>query len=200
MTASRLHTLYLDRPLKGALLMQTLARVNRTFRGKQDGLLVSYAPLVDNLGQALAEYSPTDQAKRPMGRNIDEAVALATDLLSQLDSLAAGYDWRARLKSDSKKRVAGSGTGPHGIPAQSRHSRKPDGGRDRKSPHGIPPIECRTRVARGHSPRGGRPSSDRASRGAVLRRGAGLHREARCGRAHRARRARARRRAAAARS
>lgn len=98
-----LHTLYLDRPLKGALLMQTLARVNRTFRGKEDGLLVSYAPLVDNLGQALAEYSPTDQAKRPMGRNIDEAVALATDLLSQLDSLAAGYDWRARLKSDSKK-------------------------------------------------------------------------------------------------
>ena len=36
-----LHTLYLDRPLKGALLMQTLARVNRTFRGKQDGLLVA---------------------------------------------------------------------------------------------------------------------------------------------------------------
>ncbi len=32
--APPLHTLYLDRPLKGALLMQTLARVNRTFRGK----------------------------------------------------------------------------------------------------------------------------------------------------------------------
>jgi len=35
-----LHTLYLDRPLKGALLMQTLARVNRTFRQKNAGLLV----------------------------------------------------------------------------------------------------------------------------------------------------------------
>ena len=56
---SDIDTLYLDRPLKGALLMQTLARVNRTFRGKEDGLLVSYAPLVDNLGQALAEYSPS---------------------------------------------------------------------------------------------------------------------------------------------
>ena len=44
-----LHTLYLDRPLKGALLMQTLARVNRTFRGKEDGLLVGYAPLAENL-------------------------------------------------------------------------------------------------------------------------------------------------------
>jgi len=55
--APPLHTLYLDRPLKGALLMQTLARVNRTFRGKPAGLLVAYAPLVDNLTKALAEYT-----------------------------------------------------------------------------------------------------------------------------------------------
>ncbi len=55
--APPLHTLYLDRPLKGALLMQTLARVNRTFRGKPDGLLVAYAPLADNLNKALAEYT-----------------------------------------------------------------------------------------------------------------------------------------------
>ena len=75
--APPLHTLYLDRPLKGALLMQTLARVNRTFRGKPDGLLVAYAPLADNLSQALAEYTETDRAKKPVGRNIDEAAALS---------------------------------------------------------------------------------------------------------------------------
>ena len=62
-----LHTLYLDRPLKGALLMQTLARVNRTFRGKQDGLLVAYAPLADNLNKALAEYTQDDQETKPVG-------------------------------------------------------------------------------------------------------------------------------------
>lgn len=92
-----LHTLYLDRPLKGALLMQTLARVNRTFRGKQDGLLVAYAPLADNLAQALAEYTQTDQETRPVGRSVDEAVALITELLGQLRELLAGYDWQARL-------------------------------------------------------------------------------------------------------
>ena len=59
-----LHTLYLDRPLKGALLMQTLARVNRTFRGKQDGLLVAYAPLAENLHQALAEYTAGRPGRR----------------------------------------------------------------------------------------------------------------------------------------
>ena len=69
--APPLHTLYLDRPLKGALLMQTLARVNRTFRGKEDGLLVAYAPLAENLAKALAEYTavrPDEQAGRPEHR------------------------------------------------------------------------------------------------------------------------------------
>lgn len=92
-----LHTLYLDRPLKGALLMQTLARVNRTFRGKQDGLLVAYAPLADNLAKALAEYTDTDQARKPIGKNIDEAVGIATDLVQELRTLLAGYDWKAVL-------------------------------------------------------------------------------------------------------
>jgi type I restriction enzyme R subunit len=117
-----LHTLYLDRPLKGALLMQTLARVNRTFRGKEDGLLVSYAPLVDNLGAALAEYSPSDQATKPMGRNIDEAVALATDLLAQLGSLTVGYDWRAKLKGDKAK---GWRNAALGLTAYLRHPQTP---------------------------------------------------------------------------
>lgn len=88
------HTLYLDRPLKGALLMQTLARVNRTFRGKQDGLLVAYAPLAENLQKALAEYSPDDQSNKPLGRNVAEAVVLTKELLASLDALVAGYDWR----------------------------------------------------------------------------------------------------------
>jgi len=100
--APPLHTLYLDRPLKGALLMQTLARVNRTFRGKPDGLLVAYAPLVDNLSKALAEYTDTDQARKPVGKNIDEAVDLTRTLIASLDQLCAGYPWRARLGTDRR--------------------------------------------------------------------------------------------------
>ncbi|HCX83565.1 MAG TPA: DEAD/DEAH box helicase, partial [Micrococcales bacterium] len=92
-----LHTLYLDRPLRGALLMQTLARVNRTFRGKQDGLLVAYAPLAENLTKALAEYTQADQDAKPIGRSVDEAVALVQELLGWLHELLAAYDWRAAL-------------------------------------------------------------------------------------------------------
>ena len=97
-----LHTLYLDRPLKGALLMQTLARVNRTFRGKQDGLLVAYAPLADNLAKALAEYTDVDQANKPVGKNIDVAVSATEDLLAALDALCAGFNWRSKLTGHPK--------------------------------------------------------------------------------------------------
>ena len=93
--APPLHTLYLDRPLKGALLMQTLARVNRTFRGKEDGLLVAYAPLADNLATALAEYTSTDQQTRPVGRDLDEIVGIAVDLVAQIRTMLEGCDWRA---------------------------------------------------------------------------------------------------------
>ncbi len=92
-----LHTLYLDRPLKGALLMQTLARVNRTFRGKDAGLLVAYAPLTDNLAKALAEYTLADQRERPMGRDVGEAIELARALVGQIRDLLSGVDWRSKL-------------------------------------------------------------------------------------------------------
>ena len=98
-----LHTLYLDRPLKGALLMQTLARVNRTFRGKEDGLLVAYAPLADNLQRALAEYTQQDQERRPVGRNIDEAAALTESLVATIRGLLAGHDWKAVLAAGGKR-------------------------------------------------------------------------------------------------
>ena len=98
--APSLHTLYVDRPLKGALLMQTLARVNRTYRGKNNGLLVGYAPLVENLEAALAEYSDTDRRAKPQGRDTDESVQLALDLLAELDATLP-LDWHARLRGDS---------------------------------------------------------------------------------------------------
>lgn len=98
--APPLHTLYLDRPLKGALLMQTLARVNRTFRGKQGGLLVGYAPLSDNLANALKEYSRDDQTKRPVGKDDAEAARLLALAVAKIDQLfGSEYDWRSHLSS-----------------------------------------------------------------------------------------------------
>ena len=98
-----LHTLYLDRPLQGALLMQTLARVNRTYLGKPDGLLVGYAPVADNLARALAEYTTADREHRPVGRDIDDAIATTAQLLDAIAELLAGHDWRAIARAGGAK-------------------------------------------------------------------------------------------------
>jgi type I restriction enzyme R subunit len=96
-----LHTLYLDKPMQGAALMQALARVNRTFRVKQDGLLVGYAPITQSLHDALAEYTANDRDSKPVGRDVDEALAGVRDLLDVICKILAGYDWRGVLAGRS---------------------------------------------------------------------------------------------------
>lgn len=102
--APALHTLYLDRGIKGALLMQTLARVNRTYRGKDAGLLVAYAPLIDNLHAALAEFTQTPDASDPdVGRHdVDEAAAIFLDLLGSIRPLIT-VDWKQIMREDPKR-------------------------------------------------------------------------------------------------
>ncbi|MGB3440556.1 MAG: type I restriction endonuclease subunit R [Actinophytocola sp.] len=102
--APPLHTLYVDKPMRGAALMQALARVNRTFRDKKDGLLVGYAPLTENLYAALAEYSATDQETKPLGRDLDDAMAQVRELYNTISTvILARYDWRAGLASGHPK-------------------------------------------------------------------------------------------------
>ena len=71
--APSMHTMYVDKTMQGAGLMQAIARVNRTFRDKPGGLIVDYIGIVANLQKALAEYSPTDRDQA--GVPIEEMVA-----------------------------------------------------------------------------------------------------------------------------
>ncbi|MEV7810297.1 type I restriction endonuclease subunit R [Streptomyces flaveolus] len=100
--APPVHTMYLDRPLKGANLMQALARVNRRFRGKEDGLLVGYAPLTENLQKAIAEYTDADQRDRTLGQDLDRALDELRNEYDILTDILRGFDWRARLTQPTK--------------------------------------------------------------------------------------------------
>jgi type I site-specific restriction-modification system R (restriction) subunit len=61
-----LHTMYADKPMRGHGLMQTIAQVNRVFRGKPGGLIVDYLGLGDQLMAALATYTEmAAKAPRP---------------------------------------------------------------------------------------------------------------------------------------
>jgi type I restriction enzyme, R subunit len=68
-----MHTMYVDKPMRGHGLMQAIARVNRVFRDKPAGLIVDYIGIAQNLKEALSQYSPQDQNKT----GIDEAAAVA---------------------------------------------------------------------------------------------------------------------------
>ncbi|WP_428995020.1 type I restriction enzyme subunit R domain-containing protein [Kribbella qitaiheensis] len=107
--APPIHTLYMDRPMQGANLMQALARVNRRFRGKQDGLLVGYAPLTDNLTKALREYSDQDRRDQTLGADIERAVTEVKNALATIKGLLAGSRWKVWLgdngRPDSRRRA-----------------------------------------------------------------------------------------------
>ncbi|MFV8381848.1 type I restriction endonuclease subunit R [Corynebacterium hindlerae] len=98
--APPLHTLFLDRSLRGALLMQTLARVNRTFRGKPDGLLIAYAPLTENLRAALEEFtvSSEDAGQKVIGQHASETLEIARGFLVQINALVP-VDWHPLVDS-----------------------------------------------------------------------------------------------------
>jgi len=97
-----LHTLYLDKPMRGAALMQALARVNRPFQDKPAGLVVDYIGITEKLSEALAQYTDTDQKQRPIGTDVTEAVAMVREQHGVVCEILRGYDWRKVLGSGSR--------------------------------------------------------------------------------------------------
>lgn len=67
-----LSTLYLDKPLKAHTLMQAIARANRVFEGKNNGLIVDYCGILKNLRAALATFAGTaDDGREPGDKTVD---------------------------------------------------------------------------------------------------------------------------------
>lgn len=69
-----MHTMYLDKPLKGHNLMQAIARVNRVYPGKEGGLVVDYLGVAAALRDALETYTQSGGKGAPT-LDINEAVA-----------------------------------------------------------------------------------------------------------------------------
>jgi type I restriction enzyme R subunit len=109
-----MHTLYIDKPMKGHNLMQAIARVNRVFKDKQGGLVVDYIGIANELKSALKEYTASNGRGRP---TVDaaEAYALLAEKLDVLRALLHGYDWSDFLTA-SHKRLAGAANHVLGQP------------------------------------------------------------------------------------
>ncbi|WP_417809315.1 type I restriction endonuclease subunit R [Thioclava sp.] len=98
-----MHTLYVDKPMKGHGLMQAIARVNRVFRGKPAGLIVDYIGLAADLKSALAHYSQTDQAQT--GISEDDAISAFLDALDVARQQLFGFDYSAAIGGTPKDRL-----------------------------------------------------------------------------------------------
>ncbi|MDP9119897.1 MAG: type I restriction endonuclease subunit R [Acidobacteriota bacterium] len=95
--APSLHTMYVDKPMRGHGLMQAIARVNRVFKDKRGGLIVDYLGLAHELRQALAIYTESGGKGRTV-LDQGEAVALMLEKYEICRDLFHGFD-RSRWMS-----------------------------------------------------------------------------------------------------
>jgi type I restriction enzyme R subunit len=98
-----LHTMYVDKPMKGAALMQAIARVNRTFRDKPGGLVVDYIGIAESLRAALADYTARDQVGQEVGAPVSEAFTVLVEAHELCTELLYGCPWREALDSGSDR-------------------------------------------------------------------------------------------------
>lgn len=99
-----LHTLYVDKPMRGHNLMQAIARVNRVFtEGKEGGLVVDYLGIAQELKTALADYTASGGEGKP---TLDQELAVAKmlELHEAIDYQLRHFDWRKffTLKPEDK--------------------------------------------------------------------------------------------------
>ena len=100
-----LHTMYVDKPMRGHTLMQAIARVNRVFRDKPGGLVVDYIGLAYELKQALATYTESGGTGRT-AIDQEEAVAVMLEKYDVCCGLFHGFDWSKWTTGTPQERLA----------------------------------------------------------------------------------------------
>ena len=101
--APSMHTMYIDKPMRGHGLMQAIARVNRVFKDKPGGLVVDYIGIGQNLKKALQNYTATDRDQT--GINEEEAVATLQELVERCQVFFSGFDYQAGLDGEPQERL-----------------------------------------------------------------------------------------------
>jgi type I restriction enzyme R subunit len=117
--APSLHTMYIDKPMRGHGLMQAIARVNRVFKDKPGGRVVDYLGLADELKQALATYTDSGGTGQTA---IDQAEAVAA-MLEKYEiclGLFHGFELSPLTQGTAQQRISMILAGQEFILAQER--------------------------------------------------------------------------------
>ncbi len=99
-----LHTLYIDKAMKGHNLMQAIARVNRVYKDKPGGLVVDYLGIASDLKNALSFYSDSGGKGDPTILQ-EQAVALMLEKLEVVSNLFHGFAYEEYFKAETSKKL-----------------------------------------------------------------------------------------------
>ena len=103
--APSLHTLYIDKPMKGHNLMQAIARVNRVYKDKPGGLIVDYLGIASDLKKALSFYSDAGGKSDPTILQ-EQAVELMLEKLEVVSQLFHGFAYEDYFAADTAKKLS----------------------------------------------------------------------------------------------
>jgi type I restriction enzyme R subunit len=129
-----MHTMYVDKPMRGHGLMQAIARVNRVFRDKPGGLIVDYIGIAQNLKKALGDYTDSDRDKT--GIDEEEAVAVMKEKYEIVRAMYHGHDFSKGLAGAPLQRLKALADAIDWISAwQEREAAKHDDPEKKKEAH-----------------------------------------------------------------
>jgi len=100
-----LHTMYIDKPMRGHGLMQAIARVNRVYRDKPGGLIVDYIGLAEQLKQALSNYTESG-GKGQTAIDQNEAVALMLEKYEVCCDMFHGFNRDLWITGNAQDRLS----------------------------------------------------------------------------------------------
>jgi len=103
--APSLHTLYIDKPMKGHNLMQAIARVNRVYKDKPGGLIVDYLGIASDLKKALSFYSDAGGKGDPTILQ-EQAVELMLEKLEVVSQLFHGFAYEDYFAADTARKLS----------------------------------------------------------------------------------------------
>lgn len=103
--APSLHTMYIDKPMRGHGLMQAIARVNRVFKDKPGGLVVDYLGIADDLKRAIAEYTESGGKGKPTFKQ-EEAVALMLEKYEVVCGMFDKFDYKKFFTTPVKDKMS----------------------------------------------------------------------------------------------
>jgi type I restriction enzyme R subunit len=103
--APSMHTLYIDKPMKGHNLMQAIARVNRVYGDKKGGLVVDYLGIAHDLKKALSFYSEGGGKGDPAIAQ-EQAVAAMLEKLEIVSQMFHGFAYEDYFGADTGKKLS----------------------------------------------------------------------------------------------